>query len=76
MIGEHTIHVGDRVVSVGFYAGRYRGIVTSITEGFSQEDHGCIEVRLDSGELEHFVYFGWGAHLKITEHASPPPGDG
>ena len=49
------------------------GSVVSITKGVSPEEHGFIEVKLNNGTLEHYVYFEWYKHLRvITKPQSKP----
>lgn len=67
--------VGDKVKSIGFFAG-LEGKVTEIIEGYDIEDHGCIEILVTKaegrqayvgvGNLEHFTFFGWEQHLEVV----------
>jgi hypothetical protein len=66
--------VGDKVRTIGFFAG-IEGVVTEVSIGHDVEDHGGIEIRvtkssgeqswIEIGSLEHFVHFGWEKHLQI-----------
>jgi len=55
----------NRVLDFAFT--KMSGTVTSVAEGSTIEDHGCIEVRLDNGDVEHYSYYDWNKFLLIVE---------
>lgn len=68
--------IGDKIRTIGYFSG-IEGEVISMDLGYDIEDHGCIEIRVtkssdskfrvEIGELEHFVHFGWKEHLEVIK---------
>lgn len=66
---NHTLVVGDRVLDV--LLGRRSGTVTYINDWskngpLTNENHGTVNVMLDTGEEEHYCLVNWKRHLRIT----------
>lgn len=60
---DHEIATGDRVRDFLLR----EGVVTRVVKANHDnplEDHGTVEVRLDSTELEHFTHTSWKTQLR------------
>ena len=60
----YTLKVGDRIMDRWWTKGAVTQIVIWDGEP-SVENHGAVNVLLDSGEEEHYVWFGWETNFRV-----------
>jgi hypothetical protein len=67
----YTLKVGDRIKDRWWVESTVEKIV--IWEGEpSVANHGALNVRLDDGTKEHYVWFGWNANFRVTRAHDEP----